>query len=283
MYNYNFDDQPDPEPAPSRKKAAAKPASKKMLGMTRAQLIILIVMAVFALASVGGMIAMIATTPTVKTPTETPVPTFALPTRALPTETPLPGTATPEPTPTSVAPMTPPEGWIDISGGGMKIFVPPAYRGGDMKSTRAETLDRINSMGEPFNDLVPDLEDAPAEMMFAAVLNEDLPPAIPTSLTGYYEQYPADLALEDFIQPILFQLGSNASIIEKKKMTILGKETFRVVVQTRVSSYEKIIVIYAIKDDIHFWRVQFSTSLNDYYVRQYDFANSIQTISLTKP
>jgi hypothetical protein len=278
MYNYDQTDQPETDPKPARK--AAQPLT---FGMTRGQLIILGVLALFACLSVGGMIALIASTPTVRKPTDTPVPTFALPVHVTPSATPEPGTATPEPTPTSIAPMAPPAGWINFSSNGVSLYLPPEFIGGDAKDQRSETVNRINNMGKPYNSLSKDVQAAAPELVLFAVQKEEAAPAVITTMWAFADMYPPDYSLEDYLNQDIFKLSSSGMVTEKKKMTILGHEALRVVMQTRSGGWDVVTVWYAIKDDIYFWRIIYTSSLNDYFTKQDIFTRSIGTLNLTRP
>jgi len=230
---------PEPESKPGRSRPSGP--SKRILGMTQGQLVILGGLAAFALlglAAIGwtvlnaGLPVGLLTVPTTL-PTATPAPTETW----IPTRTPR----GPTPTDTEVSyDSLIPSGWKEWNTGVAKFFAPPQF-----------------ALAGSGNSLMALTDQNPDANHFAArlALNRENKPGL--DLATYVQN-------DIHLLPGFAQV-SGLTVLEQKKMEIGPYETVRVKVQAQVQNVPVEAAMYVFKIGDDYWSLTLTGYYSEYY------------------
>ena len=255
--------------------------SKRIMGLTTIQLIVLLCLIVALCGVFGAGATMLASgmgltfTPFIQV-TSTPVVTATF----APTWTPtLLSTATRTSTPVAYESIIP-EGWRQYKNENVEIWLPVTYAFiDDPDQFNKEVADSLRKLGQ--EQLAVDREQNPLtyELLFRGPATSNL--YIPTV---YVKQFPRrGLSLEQFIASSNAGLGQNFSVVERKPFAFYIGQGERVVVQAYFNSLYVGYVYYFVQDGELFWEIVCDAHLDDFYNFQPTFDQIAQTFRPVKP
>ncbi len=230
--------------------------NRKYFGMTPTQIAILAGLAGAAclLFGVGGWLflrggpGLLA-----RAPQNTPVPQATATMVVIPTASP---TETPTPVPYE---MLIPQGWVQFKTALVEIWLPKGFKQ-EKKSKNAVAL------GEP------ELE------MMGFPVESSLYPMI---VAIYYEPLSAN-SLDDQIDRELAVLSTDERVTERRKVTVNGVEAVRILVETRIESFDANLVMYIFLDGGTIWIVQYVAQINDFYTMSDLINQSVKTFRVVR-
>ncbi len=199
---------------------------------------------------------------------------------AVPTPTPQP-TATPTPEPTSTAPPIPGwEGWEKFEGGGVQLWLPGSYEGGDLSDHPDVVVESLRSLGPDFEDTAQMIEQNSSEFVFWAFDLEIGDSGLLTTVSVGVEQVPSDLAIDAYLDTVMEQLSSQFREVKREIVPLGHYEAGQIVVESSVSGVDAKQIMQAIKDGSTIWVVNYSTGASEFDERLPDFERSIRTFTI---
>ena len=239
--------------------------SRRILGMTVAQLLILACMGCALVGTLGTGAWMMASAngislawptrvvPPTASPSPTPLPTFTV--TPLPTLTP---TATPIPYTAYV-----PAGWRQYKSEKVEVWLPDTFAFVDNPSGFDQELnDKYSLIG--LTDYVKQREK---NLTVYELLFRHGPPLgshfIPTVFVKEFSRN--GLSLAQFTDKAVSVLDVNSTLVERKPFAFFEREGERVVVQTNFNNVYVNFVYYLVQDGNTIWEIGCDASLADYY------------------
>ena len=205
------------------------------------------------------------------TPTETPEPTL--------THTPtLEPTATPEPTPTET--LTPIPGWEKFEGGGVELWLPESYEGGNPGEDIEVIVENLRSLGPDFEQLAQMMEQNPSWCIIWAVDSEVGDSGLLTNVNGTSEKVLSAVTIDTHIDAALKQLPAQFQVVERGIVSLGDYQAGRLVIEVTISGVAKKELVYVIKDGNTMWTITFATGAEEFDQRLPAFEQSVLTFAI---
>jgi len=257
--------------------------SKRILGLTIAQLIILLFLGCVICAVFGAGILLVAngmgvTFSTSQPAARTPAPVFTPSAAPTLTRTPLP-TFTPTPTPIPYQSFIPAD-WKQYKNDKEEMWLPPTFLYiDDPVAFNKEVVDRFNKLG--LNELAAQRKQQPPtyEFLFRGPVKSSL--YIPEVFLKQYTRNGRTLA--DFIDAANAALPSNYSVLERKPFSFYGAQGERVVAQANYNNLYIGYVYYRVEYGDVIWEISCDAYLNDFYDLLPTFDQITQTFRPVTP
>ncbi len=230
--------------------------SKRIFGMTRAQVGILAGLGLLALFSACGLAALIFFNSPAGVSSGLPPETSPTPeSGTTPAESATPE-ASPTPAPTA---FVPPAGWKEFSNSQVSLWLPENFVGGDMRSGREASISEVQALGQYFANMVSIMQNAgPTYSLLMVDKNLDSSIII-TSVSAQYDPVGQDISLGEYIRLTLANSSAaSVTINEQIKLTLLGYEARRMTYQYRMGASESTNIAYILKDGSNFWTITYS-------------------------
>jgi len=192
---------------------------------------------------------------------------------AQPTALPEP-TATPAPTATSIP------GWEKFEGGGIELWLPESYEGGDLTKDVGVVVERLRSLGPSFEQVAQTIEANPTMFViwvFDSVVGES---GFLTNVNVTTEQVMSAVSIDTYLDAALQQFPAEFQVVQRDLLTLDDHPAGRVAVDFTVSGVPGKEVIYIVKDGTTIWAVTYATGAGEWEQRLPDFEESIQTLAI---
>lgn len=244
--------------------------SKLYFGMTGSQIGILIGAGVLALLVACGAFVFILMS-------QSGAPAAPIVTNIPPSPTPFPTTDFPtapvvaDATPTDFANLPtsvpPPAGWVEFQTQGASVWLPDNFVGGDMAEDRAVSINKVSRLGLHFRTAREAMRAAPSQVvMWMTDKTVRSSPVITVMIVSHELKDPGttiDQVVQDTVKGAV--PAQSTTIFETNRMSLLGRETRRVVYQQQIkASYQVTGIIYYIQDGNDFWMLDFNMDPNEY-------------------
>lgn len=188
-----------------------------------------------------------------------------------PTETPLPS---PTPEPEGFP------GWKKFEGGGVELWLPDSYEGGDLSQDLNLILEGMRELGPDFEQFAQMLEANPdAFIIYAFDFNPDSMDFV-TNVNVTKEQTLSAIQIEDYMEAALSQLPPVMEAVKTETFTVNGYDAGAIELSYPINSLQIHQRLYVIKDGGDFWLVTFSTSAAEFPQRLPDFEQTISTFKI---
>jgi hypothetical protein len=210
-----------------------------------------------------------------------------LPSASLPTHT-LQPTLTPEPTATPGVTQTPIPGWVKFEGGGVELWLPENYRGGNPATDLNAIAREIRALGPDFAGIAAEVEQQLPEAgvsIFAFDRNVgDALTLTTVQIVGEPLDSDVDLTLDEYLNAAVRNLSSDQRVVERRVEKLDRYEAGRLVVDYKITEGDVSVfrkrLIYAIRAGDAMWVVQYLTERDDFKAHLPTFESSIQTFAV---
>lgn len=213
-------------------------------------------------------------------PAPTPVPPTETPTPLPPTETPtpLPPTETPLPSPT-------PEGfpgWKKFEGGGIELWLPEDFEGGDLSKDLDLILETIGEISTEFEEYM-EIVAQNKEMFVLYAIDIDLSDlTFVTNVNVTHFETLSAVQIGDVLEASLSQLPEFMVVTDAEILTVAGYDASKLVLQYPLEGVEIAQAIFTIKDGGGFWTVAYTTSGSKFAEMLPIFEQSISTFKIVE-
>lgn len=188
-------------------------------------------------------------------------------------------TATPEPTPTPKPQGFP--GWEKFEGGGISLWLPESFEGGDISQDMDLILDVINNLGPDFEQVGQLIAQNPdAFVIYVFDIDPDNMQFI-TSVNVTRERTLSAVQLSDYLDAALSQFPEVMTVTEAGLTNVGDYDAARVVLQYSIEGIEIAQLIYIFKSGSTFYNIAYSTSGAEFYDRLPEFEQSASSITFS--
>lgn len=194
---------------------------------------------------------------------------------------------TPTPTlpPTDLPVATPIPGWKKFEGGGVEVWMPGTYEGGDPSQDRAGIVAKIKAMGADFNNIAQEVEQKLSESQYAIfAFDTNVGDALSlTTLQVASETLNSDLVIDmnGYLDAIVQHLDADQRLVDRRIETLDYYEAGRLFIEYKIGD-EKISLyrkraIYVVRVGATMWVLQYITERDDFKNQFPIFEQSIHT------
>jgi hypothetical protein len=246
------------------------------LGMSKAQLGILIGLAIFAVILIVAIAGLFlsrkgigfsrppATPPVARsTPTMIVIPTFT------PTQTP-----TPVPYEERI-----PEGWKQFKTELIEIWLPSNFKLANADKLTKDARKRYEEMG--LQELI-DYNEQSEAIIDLGLVDEESGSALYRTVASISYEPLTEGSLDDYVKKEVAKLPSMMSLVEQKKVQIGSDEAIKLVYELRVGSLSVNDLEYIFLDGSTVWIVGYFAEINEFYQQLPTFEQSIQTFRIVR-
>lgn len=243
-------------------------------------LVCLIALAVALASCQGATPQPAATSEAAVVPTLEPSATTAPTDMPEPTATPQPmATATPEPTATPV-PAAPIAGWEKFEGGGVELWLPESYEGGDLSQDVDLIANNLRSMGPDFEQMAQIIEQNPTMYVIWAYDSDVGASGFLTNVNITTQKVLSAIAIETYMDAVVTQLPEQFQVVEQDVVTLGEYEAGRLVIELDTGVVVAKEVLYAVQDGDTLWNITYATGLDEFDERLPEFESSALTFKL---
>jgi hypothetical protein len=201
-------------------------------------------------------------------PTATPPPAAT----RRPTATPRPTattqpTATTRPTATSQPPATAIPGWEKFEGGGVELWLPASYEGGDLAEDLEVIVENLRRLGPDYEQMAQIVEQNPSMYAIWAFDSEVGDSGFLTNVAVTTEKVLSAVSLDTYLDAASNQLPAQFQVIERDIITLADYEAGRLVLEFAISGVSGKEVLYVVKDGNTMWVITFATALEEFAQR----------------
>ncbi len=207
------------------------------------------------------------------TPTATPTSTATL----TPTATP---TSTDTPTVTLTPTATPMPGWEKFEGGGVELWLPESYEGGDLSEDVEVIVERLRSFGPDFEQMAQSIEQNPSMYVMWAFDSEVGESGFLTNVNVGKERILSAMTIDTYLDAALGQFPALLQVTERDIVTLTDHEAGRLVIEFEIHGVAVKEVLYAIKEGTTMWLITFATGAGEFDQRLPVFEQSALTFAI---
>ena len=189
-------------------------------------------------------------------------------------------TAIPEATATVQPTATPIPGWEKFEGGGVALWLPQSYEGGDLDEDIDLIVDRLRSLGPDFEQMAQMIEQNPTLYVIWAFDSEVGPSGFLTNMAVTTEKVPSAITIDTYLDAAEGQFPDQLQVVERDIVSLGDREAGRLVIEFNISGVIGQEVMYVVKDGNTMWVITYATGAEEFDQRLPVFEQSALTFTI---
>jgi hypothetical protein len=178
------------------------------------------------------------------------------------------------PTPTAIP------GWEKFSGGGIELWMPESFDGGDLANNLDIIIERLRSLGPEFEKLAETLEQNPSAIVLLVYDTKIGPTGFLTNVNVVKEKVVSSMTLDLYLKSSSKQMASYGFRVSEQKIIRLDNyEAGRLVIQADALQAKEAIYVIKVKNTM--WVITYATGSAEFSARLPTFDQSANTIYIT--
>ena len=149
-----------------------------------------------------------------------------------PTVTPQPA-ATPQPT------ATPIPGWAKFEGGGVEIWLPESYKGGDLEQDVAVIVAELENLGPDFEQMAKMIEQDPSMYVIWAFDSQVGDSGLLTNVAVTTEKVLSAITIDTYLDAALKQFPAQFQVVERDIVSLADHQAGRLVIEFTISGVQR--------------------------------------------
>jgi hypothetical protein len=171
-------------------------------------------------------------------------------------------------------------GWEKFSGGGIELWMPESFEGGDLANDLDVILERLRSLGPDYEKLAEIIEQNPSAIVLLVYDTKIGSAGFLTNVNVVKEKVVSTMTLELYLESSAKQMASYGFKVSEQKIIQLDNyEAGRLVVQADALMAKE--AMYVIKDKNTMWVITYATGIAEFSARLPTFDQSANTINIT--
>jgi hypothetical protein len=177
------------------------------------------------------------------------------------------------PTPTTIP------GWEKFTGGGIELWMPESFEGGDLANDLDVMIERLRSLGPEFEKLAETLEQNPSAIVLLVYDTKISPTGFLTNVNVVKETVVSTVTLDLYLESSSKQMASYGFKVNEQKIIQLDNyESDRLVVQADKLKAKEAIYVIKVKNTM--WVITYATGIAEFSARLPTFDQSANTIHI---
>jgi hypothetical protein len=174
---------------------------------------------------------------------------------------------------------TPIPGWEKFEGGGIELWMPESFEGGDVANDLDVIVGRLRSLGPEYEKLAEIIEQNPSAIVLLVYDTKIGPAGFLTNVNVVKEKVVSTVTLELYLESSSKQMVSYGFKVSEQNIIQLDNyEAGRLVVQADTLKAKE--AMYVIKDKNTMWIITYATGIAEFSARLPTFDQSANTIKI---
>jgi hypothetical protein len=171
-------------------------------------------------------------------------------------------------------------GWKKFKGGGVVLWLPESFEGGDLSEDLEWILERMAELGPEFERYSQVVAENPDAFIIYALNSSKGPDGFITNVNVFKEQVPSSITLNLYINEIRNQVTDFLHIVNTETLTINQYDAGKIEVEYELEGRSVHQVMYLFIQSSFVWGVTFSTSSVEFDQWLPIFEQSIATFKI---
>jgi hypothetical protein len=170
-------------------------------------------------------------------------------------------------------------GWEKFSGGGIELWMPESFEGGDLANDLDVIVERLRSLGPEYEKLAEIIEQNPSAIVLLVYDTKIGPAGFLTNVNVVKEKVVSTVTLELYLESSSKQMASYGFKVSEQKIIQLDNyEAGWLVVQADTLKAKEAIYVITVKNTM--WVITYATGINEFSARLPTFNQSANTINI---
>jgi hypothetical protein len=178
---------------------------------------------------------------------------------------------------------TPIPGWQRFEGGGVELWLPESWEGGDLSEDIDLIVEEVRNLGPDFEEYAQLIEENPSMFVLWVFDYEVGESGGLTNVTVCKDKVLSTMTVDKYLDSLSEQLPAPFQVIERGVVTLADQETGRLVIQFGASGEAVKELMYLIKEGTTMWFITFSTGPEEFAQRLPVFERSARTFAIQPP
>jgi len=176
-------------------------------------------------------------------------------------------------------PPTPIPGWEKFSGGGVELWMPDSFEGGDLANDLDVILERLRALGSQFQQMADMIEQNSSAFVLLVYDTDVGSSGFLTNVNVVKEKVLSGMTLDTYLDSSVGQLTPlGFSVSERKIVQLYSYEAGRLVIEASALKAKE--VMYVIKAKNTMWVITYTTGTSEFASRLAIFEKSANTIRI---
>lgn len=171
-------------------------------------------------------------------------------------------------------------GWEKFEGGGVELWLPESYEGGDLSQDVELIVENLRRQGPDFEQMAKVIEQNPSMYVLWAVDLEVGDSGFLTNVAVTTEKVLSALTLEAYIDAAVKQFPEQLRLIERDAVSLGSYQSGRLILEFTISGVVVKQVLYVIKEGNTVWVMTFATGLEEFDQRLPSFERIARTFTV---
>ncbi len=180
---------------------------------------------------------------------------------------------------------TPPEptpipGWELFEGGGVELWLPDSFEGGDLEEDLPVVVAALRNLGPDFTEIATTIENNPEAFAIWVFDSQMGSPGFLTNVNITHEQVLSVVSLDDYMDAVSRQMGAGFEILSQAKVQLNQAEAGVFEVRLDLPGVTARELVYILKDGNTIYALTYATGEDEWDERRPIFEQSAQTFRI---
>ena len=171
-------------------------------------------------------------------------------------------------------------GWEKFEGGGVELWLPESYEGGNLDEDLEVVVEGLRTLGPDFTQMADLIEQNPSMFVIWAFDSEVGNSGALTSVAVTTEKVLSAITIDTYLDAALDLFPPQFQVVERENVTLGDYPAGRLVIEFTISGSAGKEVMYAVKDGNTMWILTFGTGASEFNQRLPDFEQSVQSFEI---
>ena len=181
---------------------------------------------------------------------------------------------------TSPPTATPIPGWEKFEGGGIELWLPESFEGGNLEEDFELVVEGLKSLGPDFEQIAQAIEQNPSMFVLWAFDSEVSDTGFLTNMNVTTEKVSSSMTLDTYLDATINQLPPQFHLLEQGIVQLGDYQAGRLVWEAAIGDMAVKDLSYCIKDGSTMWAFGFSTSAEEFDQRLPVFEQSARSFMI---
>jgi hypothetical protein len=182
------------------------------------------------------------------------------------------------PTPQPMA--TPIPGWEKFEGGGVELWLPESFDGGNLEEDLDVVVENLRRLGPDYEQLAQIIEQNPSMYVIWVFDSEVGSPGFLTSVAITTEKVMSAITLDTYLDAAASQFPAEFQIQERDIVTLGEYQAGRLVIDFTIQGVDGSELLYVVKDGTTIWAITYGTGAQEFDERLPVFEQSALTFAI---
>lgn len=175
---------------------------------------------------------------------------------------------------------TPIPGWEKLEGGGVELWLPESYEGGNLSEDLEVIVENLRRLGPDFEQMAQIIEQNPSMYVIWAFDSNVGSSSSLTNAMVTTERVLSAITLDTYLDAALNQFPDAFQVQERDIVTLGDHQAGRLLIEFVVQGVPGKELMYTVKDGTTMWVITYATGADDFDARLPVFEQSALTFTI---